>query len=408
VHYLLLGAGIQGSAIAYDLLRADLPREDSEATLTVVDASQAALTRLAQRCADLHCKVESLRCQRADVQDHEALRPLLQEADVVISAVNYWYNVKLTEWAIEAEAHFLDLGGNNDIVARQYALDGAARQSGVTVIPDCGLAPGLASILAYAVQEPLARVEHLRLRVGGLPRQPRPPLNYQLAFAVQGLINEYVERAVVIRDGELQDLPSLTEVESLRFPEPFGQLEAFLTSGGVSTLPQTLGDRVHNLDYKTIRYPGHCEQFRLLQDLGLCGGEALPVDGVEVVPRNFLGTLLEKQLGFDGDDVVLVLVEAEGHLATADGGDGRPVRRGIRIIDHADQKTGMSAMMRTTGYPAAIIAQLLASGAISQTGTRAQELVVPAETMISELSRRGVAFERYEEDPATPPGGPVA
>ena len=391
--YLLLGAGLQGTAVAFDLLN----QAQSTATLTVVDASAEALTRLAARLSD-----ERLHTLCADVQDRQTVLPLIRETDVVISAVNYWYNVPLTEWAIDGGAHFLDLGGNNDVVERQFGLDQAARQRGVTVIPDCGLAPGLAGILGYDLHAQFQSVTHLRLRVGGLPRRPQPPLNYALFFAVQGLINEYVEPAVVIRAGEVQTIPSLTELETIVFPEPFGEMEAFQTSGGVSTLPRTLLGKVDNLDYKTIRYKGHCTQFRLLQELGFCGEEAVETTESKIIPRELLGVLLERNLGFSDDDVVLLLAEAEGQIADPDDPAGQPSRRGIRIVDYADVATGMSAMMRMTGYPAAIIAHLLAAGQIAQTGVQPQELIVPAATMIAELERRGVAFARYDENPGAP------
>lgn len=373
--YLLLGAGLQGTAIAFDLLRC----APGTQAVTVVDADEAALARLRDRLAD-----PRLATLAADVRDRARLEPLLRAADVVVSAVNYWYNVDLAERAVAAGAHFLDLGGNNDVVARTLALDGPARARGVTLIPDCGLAPGLAGIIAWHLHGQFDAVESLRLRVGGLPQHPRPPLDYMLVFAVQGLINEYVEPAVVIRDGAVRTVPSLAEVEELEFPGVERPLEAFTTSGGVSTLPQTLAGRVRNLDYKTIRYRGHCERIRLLADLGLCDARPVRVNGAEVAPRELLGVLLTRALTFADEDLILVLVEAEGERA------GRRWRRTCRILDRHDTAHGISAMMRMTGYPAAIIAWMLAAGVITTRGARPQELVVPAERLLAELGRRGV------------------
>lgn len=373
--YLLLGAGLQGTAIAFDLLRC----APGTQAVTVVDADEAALAQLRDRLAD-----PRLATLAADVRDRARLEPLLRAADVVVSAVNYWYNVDLAERAVAAGAHFLDLGGNNDVVARTLALDGPARARGVTLIPDCGLAPGLAGIIAWHLHGQFDAVESLRLRVGGLPQHPRPPLDYMLVFAVQGLINEYVEPAVVIRDGAVLTVPSLAEVEELEFPGVERPLEAFTTSGGVSTLPQTLAGRVRNLDYKTIRYRGHCERIRLLADLGLCDSRPVRVDGAEVAPREVLGVLLTRALTFADEDLILVVVEAEGERA------GRRWRRACRILDRHDTAHGISAMMRMTGYPAAIIAWMLAAGVITERGARPQELVVPAEKLLAELGRRGV------------------
>lgn len=388
MEFLLLGAGLQGTAIAFDLLK----QTAGTTGLTVCDGDAAALDRLAARLDD-----PRLRTVRGDVRDAALLAPLMRAADVAVSAVNYWYNADLAALAVAGGAHFLDLGGNNDVVAREFELDGQARAAGVTIVPDCGLAPGLAGILGYWLADGLARCESLKLRVGGLPADPLPPMNYKVVFSVQGLINEYIEPAVVIRDGRLQTVPSLSELETLRFPEPFGELEAFQTSGGTSTLPQTLLGRVPHLDYKTIRYRGHCAQMRLLHELGLTSSTPVTVDGVQVAPRAVLAHAMQRALDLPGQDVVLVLVEAEGW-----DGDGQAVRRSVRIIDRHDAEHDISAMMRMTGYPAAIIAGLLAAGGIVAPGARRQELIVPGERMVAELRRRGVAVEESGGAPGEP------
>ncbi|MEZ4386825.1 MAG: saccharopine dehydrogenase C-terminal domain-containing protein [Candidatus Krumholzibacteriia bacterium] len=390
--YLLLGAGLQGTAIAWDLLR----QVADTTALTVVDHDQAALDRLSRRFG----QEPRLSLHHADVSEPEALAGLFAAADCAISAVNYWFNDDLTRVAIAQRAHFLDLGGNNDVVARQLARDRAAREAGVSVVPDTGLAPGLAGILGWHLAGLLSPCEAVRLRVGGLPLRPRPPLNYQLVFSVQGLINEYIEDCVVIRGGQIGRVPGLSELETITFPAPFGELEAFQTSGGTSTLPQSLLGRVESLDYKTIRYRGHCEQIRLLHDLGLTGSEPVQVDGAWIAPRAVLARRLEAVLPREGDDVVLLLAEAEGVR------DGEPRRESIRIIDHNDPATGLSAMMRMTGFPAAIIARLLASGEVAAAGARPQETMIPAERVLAELSARGVVVERWSSDPTHPDPGP--
>lgn len=399
MNYLLLGAGLQGTAIAWDLLR----HVEDTAALVAIDRDQDRLDRLAARLGH----DPRLRTVRGDVEDRDLIAPLMQDATAAISAVNYWFNDDLTALAIAGGAHFLDLGGNNDVVARQLARAAEARAAGVTVVPDTGLAPGLAGILGWHVARGLDPCDAVRLRVGGLPREPRPPLNYQVVFSVQGLINEYIEDCVVIRDGEIRLVPGLSELESLRFPAPFGELEAFQTSGGTSTLPRSLLGKVRNLDYKTIRYRGHCEQIRLLRDLGLTGSEPVAVDGAWVKPRNLLARQLAAVLPDHGDDVVLLLAEAEGAEPAAAGRPARAVRRSLRIIDHNDPGTGLSAMARMTGFPAAIIARMLAVGEIGAPGAQPQETIVPAERLLAELQRRGVQVESWQSDPATADPGPT-
>ncbi len=388
MEYLLLGAGLQGTAIAFDLLH----HAPGTKKLVIVDADQIGLTTLADRLNDNRVTPVC-----ADVCDAAALAPLMESADVTISAVNYWFNATLAAMAVESRSHFLDLGGNNDIVAQEFELNDQAAAPGVTVLPDCGLAPGLAGILGYWLVDGLDRAESLKLRVGGLPADPLPPMNYKVVFSVQGLINEYIEPAVVIRDGRLQNVPSLSELVTLVFPEPFGELEAFQTSGGTSTLPKTLAGRVPNLDYKTIRYKGHCAQFRLLVELGLCESTPRQFRDGKVAPREVLANLLQEKLDLPGQDVVLLLAEAEGWDA-----DENAVRKTVRIIDHHDGANDISAMMRMTGYPAAIIAWMLASGEIKAPGARCQELVVPGDRMIEELRRRSVAIEILTSKPGAP------
>jgi lysine 6-dehydrogenase len=387
MRYLLLGAGLQGTAIAFDLLE----HAPDTADLTVVDISEQAIGRLGSRLND-----PRLRCVRGDVTDLELLAPLIEASDCVISAVTYWHNDKLARAAIEGGSHFIDLGGNNDIVAREMSLDAMARERGVTVLPDCGLSPGLTGILGYHLATQFEACDALRLRAGGLPQNPRPPLNYQLEFSVHGLLNEYIEPALVIRDGRARTVPPLSELESVHFPEPYGELEAFQTSGGTSTLPRTLENRVRQLDYKTIRYRGHCDHLRLLYSLGMFSAAEIEVGGQQVKPREILETMLERTLPTEGDDVVLVLIEADGTLPASDGQPARSVRRSMRIIDGNDRRHAMSAMMRMTGYPASIIAQMLARGDVLAPGAHCQELIVPAEKILAELSRRGVQIETWD------------
>jgi lysine 6-dehydrogenase len=298
--------------------------------------------------------------------------------------VVYSNNLSLAKAAIEARTNFCDLGGNNVVVDSELALDEEARSAGVSIIPDCGLAPGMVSVLAAHGAGRFDELEEIHIRVGGLPLIPQPPLNYQIVFSVEGLINEYVEPARVIRDGHIIEVPSMTEIEKLSFATPYERLEAFQTSGGTSTLPETFFGRVKQLDYKTIRFPGHCEQFKLLMDLGLTSSDEIDVDGTNLKPRGVLRELLLRHLPADGPDVVLIRLEFRGRW----DGENRTLR--YDIIDKFDESTGLSAMMRTTAFPASIIAQMMARGDISQKGAIPQERCVPPQLFIDELAARNI------------------
>ena len=372
---LVLGAGLQGGAAAFDLLR----RSDIE-RVGVVDQDSERIERLRLRLGDRRLAMHAV-----DVADSDRVADVMQEYDACLSAVPYWFNVELTRAAIAAGIHFCDLGGNNAVVGEQLAQDAAAQDAGVTVVPDCGLAPGMANVLAAHAMRKLDDTAALRIRVGGLPLHPRPPHDYQLVFAVEGLINEYVERCIVVRDGVKLSVEPLTEIESIEFPEPFGTLEAFHTSGGLSTLARTFAGKVRDMDYKTIRYPGHAIRMRALYDLGLFDTRPVALDDdVAVQPRALTAHLMRQRLTGDGPDVVLVRVTAIG---TKHGG-----RRRIEyeIVDHRDPNHGITAMMRCTAYPASIVLQMLASGRIVTRGVVVQERAVPPEEFIAELGQRGI------------------
>lgn len=360
-----------GRAIAQDLVRSF-----GADAVEVVDANAERARSLGQSLGIRH--------SAADLAEQGELARLLKGAKVAVSAADYSLNEGLTRAAIAAGAHLCDLGGNPTVVQHQLAMDKEAKAAGVTVIPDCGLAPGLACLLAARAVEQLARPESVRIRVGGLPADPKPPLNYSLFFSVRGLTNEYLEPADVLREGERRTAQSMTEVEPLSFPPPFGQLEAFNTAGGASTLPMTLAGKVRNLDYKTIRYPGHAAIIKAMIDLGFLAEAPVEVDGARVVPRRFTEAMFERSLALGDDDVVLVRVTAEG------GGE----RVAYQLIDRKDPSTGHSAMMRTTGYPTAVIAKFLATGRITQRGVVPGELCVPVDALIEELGQRGVRIER--------------
>ena len=321
--------------------------------------------------------------RQVDASNYAEVAELMRGHDSVISCVNYWYNEALSRAAIETGANFCDLGGNNYVVDEQLALDADAKAAGINIIPDCGLAPGMVSILAMHGAAKFDEIEEIHIRVGGLPQDPQPPLNYQLVFSVEGLINEYIEVARVIREGKITEIESMTELEGLSF-EGFPPLEAFQTSGGTSTLPDTFLGRIRELDYKTIRYAGHCEKFKTMIDLGLCSSDEIMVDFQKVTPRKVFGELLQKHLPADGPDYVLVRLDFAGKK------DGAASSLRYDIVDKQDETTGLSAMMRTTAFPASIIAQMMAKGDVLERGATPQEKAIDPEKFVAELNRRDI------------------
>jgi lysine 6-dehydrogenase len=371
---LVLGAGRMGHGAVYDLVHNSPDVE----LVTVADVDLKKAEAIAEAVG-----TPRIDAHHIDVANYSDVVALMSGQDAVISCVNYWYNVALSRAAIEAGASFCDLGGNNYIVDEQLALDDDAKNAGISIIPDCGLAPGMVSILAMHGAAEFDEVNEIHIRVGGLPQDPQPPLDYQLVFSVEGLINEYVEVARVIRNGEITEVPSMTEVEALEF-DGFPPLEAFQTSGGTSTLPDTFLGKVKELDYKTIRYAGHCEKFRTMIDLGLCSSDEIVADYQKVIPRKVFGELLSRNLPADGPDYVLVRLDLAGTK------DGAAKELRYDIVDKQDEATGLSAMMRTTAFPASIIAQMMAKGDVLSRGALPQEKAIDPKKFVDELTRRGI------------------
>lgn len=370
MNILVLGAGRMGLGAVHDLVQ-----QPDVTTVTVADAVAEKAHRIAALSGSPKVKPVAL-----DASNHVAVVELMKQHAAAISCVNYWLNEKLARAAIEAGCHFCDLGGNNTVVDAELALDEEARARGVNIIPDCGLAPGMVAVLVAHGAQRFSKLDEIHIRVGGLPQAPKQPLDYQLVFSVEGLINEYIEPARVIRGGRIVEVESMTEVEALDFPAPFGTMEAFQTSGGTSTLPETFLGKVQELDYKTIRYQGHCAKFKTMIDLGLCSSEPMTVDGVDVKPRRVLGDLLVRNLPADEPDVVLVRVEVVG--------EGKRLR--YDIIDAHDPKTGLSAMMRTTAFPASIVALMMARNQTLAKGALPQERCIDPALFMNELAARNI------------------
>jgi lysine 6-dehydrogenase len=377
---LVLGAGRMGLGAAYDLAH----NSEGVELVTVADVDEGRARAVCETLRDAR-----VRPAQVDVEDRARVVGLMRGHDAALSCVTYFHNLRLARAAVEAGTHFCDLGGNNAVVDAELALDEEARAAGVNVVPDCGLAPGMVSVLAAHGAARFGQLDEIHIRVGGLPQNPKPPLDYQIVFSVEGLINEYVERARVIRGGELTEVESMTELESLDFPEPFGRMEAFQTSGGTSTLPETFAGRVRELDYKTIRYPGHCERFKLLIDLGLASSEEVDLGGARLAPRRLLGEMLNRRLPADEPDLVFIRLEFAGRLRGEEGA----ARLRYDIIDRFDPRTGLSAMQRTTAFPASVVAQMMARGETTRRGAVPQERCIPPDAFVAELARREIKVD---------------
>jgi lysine 6-dehydrogenase len=372
---LVLGAGLQGSACAYDLL------QNPEVTQV--------------RLADLHFDhlpafLKPLAGPRLlptplDVRDREAVLAVMRESDAVMSAIPYYFNLQLAECAVEAGVHFCDLGGNTEIVFQQKELAPRAVAKGITIVPDCGVAPGMVNILAQYGISQLDAVDSVRIFVGGLPQNPEPPLDYQIVYSLEGVLDYYTTLSWVVRNGKRAQVTALSERETIRFPAPVGPLEAFHTAGGLSTMAWRYEGKIPTMEYKTLRYPGHAEKMEAIRDLGLLSLEPVDVKGQKVIPRElFVNVVAPKLTKPKGKDLLALRVTVSGTKG------GTPATRQFDLIDRYDEKHGISAMMRTTGYSLSITGQMQARKEVGPPGVWTPDECIPARRYIDELRKRGM------------------
>jgi lysine 6-dehydrogenase len=324
---LVLGAGLQGSACAYDLLQNPDVKEVRLADLKVDHLPSFLASYSGKR----------LLPTVLDVRDAEAVRAVMKESDAVMSAIPYYFNLDLAKHAVDVGVHFCDLGGNTEIVFKQKELDAKARAKNITIVPDCGVAPGMVNILAQHGIEQLDKVK------------------------------------------------ALSEREVVKFPAPVGELEAFHTAGGLSTMAWRYEGKIPTMEYKTLRYKGHAQLMEAIRDLGLLDLDPVDVKGNKVIPRDaFISTVGPKLTKPKGKDLLALRVTVEG----TKGGKAKTL--GWQLIDSYDEKHGVSAMMRTTGYSLSITGQLQVQGEVKPAGVHTPDECMPAERYIEELAKRGI------------------
>jgi lysine 6-dehydrogenase len=386
---LVIGSGMMGSAAAFDMAR-----QSQVAAVSLADSDLKRAREVAARVNRITGD-KKIRAVALDASSERAAAKLMRGHDAALSAVPYRLNLGLAKSAIEARCHFADLGGNNTVVRQELALASKAEKRDVALAPDCGLSPGMASILGGELVRRLGgRADALKLYVGGVPEKPVPPFHYQLVFSVEGLINEYVEPARILRKGKLVTVEPLTEPEEFHMPG-FAPLIAFQTSGGTSTLPESFEGRVGECFEKTLRYPGHYDLLCELKALGLFSSDKMRVNGAEITPRAVMSKIFEGKFAGKGPDVCIMRLEGHESVRTPGvrgllGGRLKGRVATFTLVDHYDAKTDMSAMMRTTAFPASIVVQMLVSGAITKRGGVLQERDVPADLFLDEMSKRGI------------------
>ncbi|WP_100013182.1 saccharopine dehydrogenase family protein [Lentibacillus sediminis] len=376
----VLGSGLMGKEAARDLAASE--------GVTAVGLADIDLARAQQVCDQLESA--KLTAYQVNAMDEQELGNYMRQFDVIINALFYSFNETVAKTAIKVGVHSVDLGGHiGHITDKVLELGEEAKGYGVTVIPDLGVAPGMINILSGYGASQLDELEEIRLFVGGIPLQPDPPFEYNHVFSMEGVFDHYTDPSLIIRNGVRQEIPSLSEVERVYF-DKFGPLEAFHTSGGTSTLSLSYPD-LKALEYKTIRYPGHAEKFKLLVDLNLTRTDySVDVNGQKINPREVLLKVLDPivELG-DKDDVVLLRVSVSGKK------DGQPQTHTFEMTTAKDRKNNVTAMARATANTISVVAQMIADGTIAMRGVYPPEQIVPGEAYIKEMAKRGVDIRHH-------------
>ena len=376
----VLGAGAIGSAVAYDLAHAD-----AVARVQVCEARPVTLR--AFRAEHAHPKV---RTYEADARDTQTLEPILAGSAVVVSCVGPEHSARLARLALTLGAHFVDLADPGAVGGEAAALAEQAERRQRWVVMGCGLAPGLVGVLAMRGVERLDAPTAVRIRVGDVPEEGAGPYGHRLAHSAEKLLNDYTDPAPVLRGGAVETRDPLSGVETVEVAG-FGAMEAFYTSVGLGSLAEALEGRVDRLDAKMLRYPGHADQMRFLLDLGLADKTSLDVR-THLTYRDILVRRLRQRLGGPYRDAVLVRVEVDGR--DADGAEGTLT---YSMVDRFDDETGLSAMQRCSGFPAAAAAIMLAQREVPGGGVGAADQTVPAEPYVERLAGRGLAIEERWE-----------
>ena len=372
--FIVIGSGRQGIAVAYDLLR------DANHYVTMVDISDSLLKEALKKISRItnNKNLDGIRC---DVTDYDQMLTILSDKDVMISAVPYEFNLALSKVAIDSKTSMVDLGGHTNIVREQLSMDKQAISAGITLVPDCGMGPGMNITMSVLATEMLDETDEIYIWDGGLPKDPKPPWNYSLFFNIEGLTNEYDEQAYFLKDGKIIEVPCFEKIENVNF-DNIGELEAAVTSGGLSTMPWTFKDRLKVLENKTLRYKGHWEWMKAYRELGLFSRDKIKHNDNEIIPRNFYHQLLENKLDHGRvEDVCLMRIKALGKK------DSKNIELTIDAVEYYDKTLDLTAMEKWTGWHIAIMALEIAYNRVEK-GAISVENALKGQTFLEEATKR--------------------
>ena len=376
---LVVGCGHIGSIASEDLAKS---MDSTE--VVIADKNGARAKEVADKI-----RVRNVSWIQLDATGRNGLTNALKGFDLAMGFLPGKLGYNLTEACISTGKNLVDVSYMSE---NSLALNEKAVKAGVTIIPDCGLAPGISNILVGHAAGRLDKVSTVHVMVGGLPEKPVPPLGYIITWSPENLIDEYTRKAKIVKDGELVEVEALSGLEEVEFPS-VGVLEAFYTDG-LRTLPNTIKN-VDGMWEKTLRYPRHAEKIKLLRALGFFDEGQIGVDGVNMSPRRLTIKLFERQLRRpETKDIVALKAEVTGIK------NDKNVSFVYHMLDQYDETHGITAMARTTAYSASIVAQLMLREEIKEKGVVPPERLGMSEkffsTFLSELEKQGIKITEKE------------
>jgi len=350
--------------------------------VTAVDVSPDALCKLKNR----HPEISVI---EADLSDPAAVTSVVENADLVLSAVPGHMGFQTLEAIIGAGKNVVDIAFFPE---NPFDLDALAKEKGVTAVVDCGVAPGISNLLIGHVHEQLDRTDSVLIYVGGLPETRRWPFEYRAVFSPIDVIAEYTRPARYVENGKLVIRSALSDPELIDFPG-VGTLEAFNTDG-LRTLAETID--APNMKEKTLRYHGHIEKMALLRAAGFFGEDAVEINGHAIRPVDFTAKLLFPQWQMEEGEVDITVLQiiVEGEKKGA-------FRRYVyNLLDRYDAPSKTHSMARTTGYTCTVAARMLAQGLYDEVGISPPEFLgrhrERVDFMLEGLAERGIVFEADE------------
>jgi lysine 6-dehydrogenase len=349
-HYLVLGAGKMGAVLAKDLIESD---PDCQVTLADIDFGRL------RRATEFIGSARLLPLQR-DIEDESQRMDVMEGKDVVICALLHAQSLISLDSAVAKGVHYIDLVGEAPL--RRMAYDSRAKEKGITLISGLGVSPGITNICVGRAVHLLDEAENGIVGVGGVPVEPKPPLNYRIVYAVESLLGLYEREVLILKGGKIEKIDPLTGLEMIGFEDPFSEMEWFYTDG-LNSMTYTLQGKIKDLAEKTIRHKGHLEGVKILKDCGLFSREPLGVDGQKVVPRRMLETILDERMRLgDERDATLLKISVSGKKK------GKKIDHVFEMVDYYDSEKHYTSMAKTTSFPASIAAQMIISGEITQKG----------------------------------------